>query len=213
VQSIRPRQRPGFTLIELLVVIAVIAILAVAVVPAVKSLFGANGQKGAVSTVMNLFEQARALAVTSGSATYIVFADESTPENYRCKALIVFKDDSNFTPVAVSKWNFLPTGVSFLPATGVLTAQTASPKVKFLCPGTVAANTPLPLPYVKFDPSGMVSAPTDPNILFANMFSGFVTSAGQASYTDKAQQSSQKFDSVVVARFTGRAHYVDPYSG
>ena len=52
----------------------------------------------------------------------VVFADETTPDHYRCKAYIVFQE-KNFIPTAVTKWNFLPTGISFLPSQGLLTSQ------------------------------------------------------------------------------------------
>ena len=115
--SAKQRERFAFTLVELLVVIGIISLLLVAVIPAVTSLSKSSGSKSAVSGLMNSFEQARALALTSGSATYVVFADQTTPENYRCKAYIVFQE-KNFVPTAVTKWNFLPTGISFLPDTG-----------------------------------------------------------------------------------------------
>jgi prepilin-type N-terminal cleavage/methylation domain-containing protein len=205
------RARCAFTLIELLVVMGIISLLLVAVVPAVTSLSKAHGQKAAVSNVMNLFEQARSLAVTNGSATYIVFADQTTPESYRHKAYIVFKEDSQtFSPTAVTKWYFLPTGISFQPNVGLLTAPTATPAIKFSCPGTIGA-TPIALPFIKFDSNGMVASPTDPNTLFVNVFAGSVDATGQATFTDQNQKLSQKFDQVAVARFTGRARYVDPY--
>lgn len=197
-----------------MVVIGIIAIMLVAVVPAVVSLNKANSGKSAISNVMNLFEQARSLAITSGHSTYVVFADQTTLEPYRCKGYVVFQEDQNFAPVAVSKWHFLPTGISFRPNTGLLTPQSGSPILKFACPGTVTPqpSQPIALPFVKFDAGGMVTAPTNPNILFTDVFSGSVNASGQPLYTDKAQQTAQKFDSVAVARFTGRAHYVDPYA-
>jgi hypothetical protein len=189
----------------------IISVLLVAVVPAVTSLSKAHGQKAAVSNVMNLFEQARSLAVTNGTATYVVFADQTTSESYRHRAYIVFKEDSQtFSPVAVTKWNFLPTGISFQPSVGLLTPPTATPAVKFSCPGTIG-TTPVALPFIKFDSNGMVASPTDSNVLFVNVFAGAVDANGLATFTDQNQKISQKFDQIAVARFTGRARYVDPY--
>lgn len=219
--KLNPRRDPAFTLIEMLVVIGIISILLVAVIPAVNSLSKANGGKSAVSNFMNTVEQARALAINSGSATYVVFADETltstesaTPDRYRAKAYIIFKEDKNFVPVAVSKWYFMPTGISFLagadPATnGLMTAKDSA--VKFTCPGTVGTAA-LSLPFIKFDSSGTVSLPTDPNIMFIKFFAGSVSPSGVATYTDSQQKSSGKLDQVSISRFTGRAKYVDPYT-
>ena len=159
---------------------------------------------------MNAFEQARALAITGGLSTYVVFADETTPENYRCKAFIIFQDKSDFSQTAISKWYFLPTGISFQPGAGLLKPQTGTPMIGFLCPGNLG-TTPRQLPFLKFDPNGTVAAPTSPPDMFVKIFSGFVDSSGTPAFTDKTQASSLKLDQVAIARFTGRAHYVDPY--
>jgi type II secretory pathway pseudopilin PulG len=194
-----------------MVVIAIISVMLVAVIPAVTSLSKSSGRKSAISNLMNALEQARSLALTSGSATYVVFADQSTPENYRCKAFIIFQDNKDFYQTAVTKWHFLPTGISFRPDKGLVTRPSGSTPLRFVCPGTMGAS-PLVLPYVKFDPNGIVAAPTDPNILFLDLFAGSVDTAGEMSYTDSNQRMSGKYDAVVLARFTGRARYVDPYS-
>jgi prepilin-type N-terminal cleavage/methylation domain-containing protein len=211
ISTLQRHRSRAFTLLELLVVIGIISILLVAIIPAVTSLSKSSSGKAAVSNLMNALEQARALALTSGSATYVVFADQTTPDNYRCKAFIVFQEDKNFLPVAVTKWHFLPTGVSFQPSAGLLTAQSATPKIKFSCPGTMG-TTPIELPFIKFDSTGVVAAPTDPAVLFANIFAGSVDSSGRPAFTDQTQKTTGKLDQVTVARFTGRARYVDPYS-
>src|SRR3954471_1523199 len=66
----------AFTLLELLVVIGILTILLVAIVPAVNSLSKSSGRKAAVSNLLGVLEQARALAVKDSHATYIVFPDQ-----------------------------------------------------------------------------------------------------------------------------------------
>jgi type II secretory pathway pseudopilin PulG len=204
----------------MLAVVVIVSILLVAVIPVVNSLSKSSGSKAAVSNFMNTVEQARSLAITSGSATYVIFADEtltstdtSAPDKYRAKAYIIFQE-KNFVPIAASKWYFLPTGISFLTGAdptvaGLLTAK--DPAIKFNCPGSVG-SAPIALPFIKFDSSGMVSAPTDPNIMFLKFFSGFVSSSGQTTYTDNQQKLSGKLDQISISRLTGRSRYVDPYS-
>ena len=205
------KSRAAFSLIELLVVIGIIAIMLVVLAPAVTSLSKSSGRKSAVSNVMNALEQARSLAVTSGYATYVVFADQSMPADYRCRALIVFQDTENFTQKPVTNWRFLPTGIAFRPSKGLVTPPSGSASLKFSCPGPMGP-TPRALPYVKFDPTGMVSTPSDPNMLFVDIFAGAVDGAGRTNYTDDAQRNSQKFDAVVLGRLTGRVRYVDPHA-
>lgn len=200
----------AFSLVELLVVMGIIVIMLVALAPAVTSLSKSSGRKSAVSSLMNAMEQARSLAISSGSATYVVFGDQSLPDDYRCRALIVFQDQPDFTQRAVTNWRFLPVGIALRPAMGLLSAPGGATPVRFACPGPFG-SAPRVLPYVKFEPTGMVSAPTDPNMLFVDIFAGAVDLAGSANYTDNAQRQSQKFDAVVLARLTGRARYVDPY--
>ena len=209
-RAVARQPRSAFTLIELLVVIGIIAVMLVAIAPAVTSLSKSSGRKSAISNVMNALEQARSLAVTSGSATYVVFADQTTTPDYRCRALIVFQDGTDFTQTAITAWRFLPTGIAFRPNKGLVTSPAGGGALKFVCPGM--GSTPRALPYVKFDPTGMVSVPADGALLFVDIFAGAVDDAGRANYTDDVQRQSQKFDAVVLARLTGRPRYVDPYA-
>jgi type II secretory pathway pseudopilin PulG len=191
-----------------MIVAAIIGILLVALMPVLNSLSRSGGRKGAISGLMNAMEHARALAVTSGRATYVVFADHNTPEAYRCRAYIIFHEDENFEPRAITKWYQLPNGVAFRPNSGLLAAQTGTPPIQFALPGDVS-NAPMALPFIKFESSGMVAAPDGG--LWVDVFAGFVNQNGQQTFTDKQQQASGRYDAVVVARFSGRVRYVNPY--
>src|SRR6266550_4228348 len=72
VPALRGRFR-AFTLIEMLVVLGIILLLLAAIVPAVTSLSKANGRKAAIANLLGGIEQARAEALKSGQATYVVF--------------------------------------------------------------------------------------------------------------------------------------------
>ncbi len=213
----RAEKRTGFTLLELMIVIGIMTIMLVAIVPAVVSLSRSSGGKSAVSEVMNSVEQARSLALTSGSSTYVVFADKTTTDHYRCRAYSIFKDDKTFKPVAVTGWYFLPTGISFQTNSGLLKPQAGTPKIAFPCPRAIIANaasdpTPVELPFLQFDSNGMVTTPTTTADIFVNFFSGFIDGSGAALFTDKVQATKQKFDQIAISPFTGRARYIDPYA-
>src|SRR5262249_20393062 len=63
----------GFTIFELLVVMSIIAIALAALVPAVTSLSKSGGRRAARDSLLGGIEQARAEAIKSGQATYVVF--------------------------------------------------------------------------------------------------------------------------------------------
>ena len=70
--ALRGRLR-AFTLVEMLVVLGMIVILLSVIVPAVTSLSKANGRKAAMANLLGGIEQARAEAIKSGQAAYVVF--------------------------------------------------------------------------------------------------------------------------------------------
>ncbi|MEZ5405471.1 MAG: prepilin-type N-terminal cleavage/methylation domain-containing protein [Verrucomicrobiia bacterium] len=108
------KQQHGFTLIELMAVIAIIALLSAISLPALKSVTTVSGKKGAISTLLSGFSQARSLAISQGRPVYMVFADASAPEKYRHRSFAIYQqtDDGKSNIVAVSRWNFLPEGTA-----------------------------------------------------------------------------------------------------
>src|SRR5262249_7323242 len=97
--ALRGRFR-AFTLIEMLVVLGMIVILLSALLPAVTSLSKANGRKAAMATLLGGLEQARAEAINTSQATYVVFPTfgagtaQSTLDRYNYKAYAIFEDNA-----------------------------------------------------------------------------------------------------------------------
>ena len=214
VPALRGRLR-AFTLIEMLVVLGIIVLLLVTVVPAVTSLSKANGRKAAIANLLGGIEQARAEAIKSGQATYVVFptftsGTQSTLDRYNYKSYAIFEDDAahpNPDPTRVNvkqltNWKSLPTGVALrgalidLPDPATLTPKVAN--LSFV-PDTSAS----PFRCFKFNSNGEVEAPNN-NVLLG-IFEGYVNSGTEIATTKDAGGNPSAVEYVMVSQFTGRA--------
>src|SRR5437762_14120919 len=116
--ALRGRFR-AFTLVEMLVVLGMIVILLSAVLPTVTSLSKANGRKAAMANLLGGIEQARAEAIKSGQAAYVVFPTfasgaQSTLDRYNFRSYAIFEDDAA-NPGSVKQltaWKSFPIGVA-----------------------------------------------------------------------------------------------------
>jgi len=214
------RDLRAFTLIELLTVVSIIAVMLAASVPAMNSISKSSGRKAAVSNVMNALEQARALAIRDGEATYVVFmTDASAPDTYRYKAYAVFEDTnttSNATQVQVTKWYQLPSGVSF--SNAVLNSSNTSVNNLLVQNPTFQASKTFTFtpggkspacPYVQFDTTGAVESPTAGGPFSIVLFEGFVSTSGLETMTS-ASKNGQALatEQVNIQKYTGRVQYV-----
>ena len=164
----------AFTLIELLVVIGIIAIMLVAVIPAVTSLSKSSGRKGAVSNLLGAIEQARANAIKTGRATYLVFpsfsaATPATLDRYHYKAFAIFEDDPAVpaTPKQLTNWKTLATGVTLRAKPGAPGSAADLPLASTFTPPIIIAFTPEPgatadFHCIKFNGNGEVELPPSP---------------------------------------------------
>jgi len=207
----------AFTLLELLVVIGIISILLVAIIPAVTSLSKSSGRKGAISNLLGAIEQARAEAIKTGQATYVVFAtftaaSQTTLDRYNYKSLAIFEDDpaNPGTPKQLTKWQTLPTGVTIRSKAGSSESITNLANTSTMFTFTPESSTTASFYYIKFNANGEVEAPPSPpsNVTLA-VFEGYVNGGTEVITSAKDTNGEPAArESITIARLTGRAKRV-----
>ena len=218
VPALRRRFR-AFTLVEMLVVMGMIVILLSAVVPVVTSLSKANGRKAAMANLLGGIEQARAEAINTSQATYVVFPTfgagtaQSTLDRYNYKAYAIFEDNAS-NPGSVKQvtpWKALPTGVA-LRATGTAALANLADPVS-LNPAPTFSFTPdtgttPAFRCLKFNSNGEVEAPAA-NVLLG-VFEGCVSNDTEVVTSGKDTNGNPAaVEYIAVAQFTGRAEPAD----
>jgi hypothetical protein len=103
----------------MLIVIGIIAILLGLLGPALQGLTGTSGRRGGMNTAAAVFDQARLTAIENGVTAYVGFPTGANNKTNGFSHLIVFRDpDPNkqppeTAPVAVTRWQRLPSGVFY----------------------------------------------------------------------------------------------------
>jgi prepilin-type N-terminal cleavage/methylation domain-containing protein len=204
----------SFTLIELLVVIGIISILLVAVIPVVNSLSKSSGRKGAISNLLGAIEQARAEAIKTGQATYVVFpaftgGSQATVERYHHKSYAIFEDDpaAPTVPKQNTNWKTLPAGVALRSAgAGKLSDLTDSSALSPPFTPTFGPESTATCVFrcIKFNSAGEVESPSS-NVTLT-VFEGFVNGTSEVvSGTKDGAGNPAAAESINIARLTGRA--------
>lgn len=198
----------GFSIIELLAVIAVIIIMMSMLLPALGGFGSTSARKGAVTMLMNTFEQARVAALETGQTVYVAFADadDHPSEDAAFAAFIVFREATDeeraATPSAdyllLKRWTRLPKNISFRRVANSVIPADGS--------GTVFTNLPLPggknsatFPSIAFTGSGAIEGGGSVPPLF--LYEGYFAN-GQDNYT---RDANELFERISFSRYTGRA--------
>ena len=209
-------KKAAFTLLELLVVIGIISVLLVAAIPVVNSLGKSSGRKAAISSLVGAIEQARAEALRTREATYIVFpwftsgGTQTTVERYSCRAYAIFVSDpaNPGQPKQLTNWKTLPTGVSLRQ-----TSMAALPLNSALSPAISITFSPEQsatpeFRCIQFNTQGAIESPTSDVTIV--VFEGFVTSSGEVVTSSKDSSGNPAaVETVKVSHLTGRASYAN----
>src|SRR5438132_2206984 len=189
----------------------IIIITLTALVPAVTSLSIAGGRRAAIKSLLGGIEQARAEAIKSGQATYVVFPTftggvQSTLDRYNYRSYAIFEDDAAIpgNVKQLTDWKSFPTGVALRAAgsaalSNLADPATLTPSVAFsFAPDTSAA----PFKCFKFNSNGEVQTPAG-NVLLG-IFEGYVNGSEVATTKDGSGNPSA-VEYLMVSKFTGRA--------
>jgi hypothetical protein len=192
----------------------IILIALAALVPAVTSLSKSGGRRAALNSLLGGIEQARAEAIKSGQATYVVFpaftsGTQSTLDRYNYRSYAIFEDDAA-NPGNVKQltdWKSFPTGVALRAAgtaalsTNLADPATLTPPVAFsFAPDTSAA----PFKCFKFNSNGEVVQAPAGNVLLC-IFEGYVNSGSEVATTKDGSGNPSAVEYLMVSQFTGRA--------
>src|SRR5438067_7774256 len=190
----------------------------VLIVPAVTSLSKANGRKAAIANLLGGIEQARAEAIKTGQAAYVVFPTftsgaQSTLDRYNYKSYAIFEDDAA-NPGAITQltsWKSLPTGTAMRSSGTAALSNLADPASLSPVPTFTftpdSGSTPV-FRCLKFNTNGEVEAPAT-NVLLG-VFEGFVSNGTEVVTSGKdANGNPAAVEYIAVAQFTGRAEPAD----
>ena len=211
----------GFTLLELLVVMGIILIALAALVPAVTSLSKSGGRRAARNSLLGGIEQARAEAIKSSQATYVVFpaftsGTQSTLDRYNYRSYAIFKDDAAIpgNVKQLTDWKSFPTGVALRAAAYTINGVDVRPLLSTaLSPAPAFTFTPdlsagAVFRCIKFNSNGEVEAPTftPSQPVYVGIFEGYVQVDGtEVATTKDGSGNPSAVEYLMVSQFTGRA--------
>ena len=199
----------GFSLVELLAVMAVIAVMSALLVPSIAGFSSSAGRRGAVTTVMNVFEQARVAALESGRSVYVVFSRPDYPDQ---DAVMVVRETEDGTGQyePLSRWIKLPKGVLLhSPAVGDSVLSATNPSTLVFDPARLPVAPPSSasagLKVMIFNDQGALAFPTAKVNRKLIISEGIRGAGGTEAIISDKKQSSGGFEIISIAQYTGRA--------
>lgn len=210
------RKYKGFSLVELLSVVAITVIMTSLLLPAISSFSSTAGRRGAVNSLMNVFEQARVSALETGCDVYVVMRLNREVGGQDSFLVARKRADEMGDPpspayVIMSKWQKLPKGVFFFPANSTLTSAGSSLPSDLVSslPGSTPSND---LFGIGFNNYGQVSFPG----ISAGGLSLYLAEAIRSGSVNARKGASLSIsERLSFRRYTGRAQldYAAPPQG
>jgi len=197
-------------------VVAIISVLAGMLVPSVSAWSSTGGRRSAVTTLMNIFEQARVAALEAGRPVYVVFWRRQFPEH---DAVMVLRgpQESGGPYEQLTRWIKLPRGVLLhqpMAGQSMLSKSGSGHQLGRL--GDNQTNLPKPLrdaiaepggqlDYMEFNGFGGVAHPNRPGALKLILTEGVRGTGGTEALFSAQNQSFAGFEIISLSRFTGRS--------
>jgi len=188
-----------FSLIELLTVLAITGVILGISIPAFNTLLKGESVEHASRTVLSMIKLARAYAITNEAYTAVIMCDANLPTGYKYSAYRVaeLNSDLSFDKwIDGEKWEFLPTGASFIPE-GEVNSKTVN-----ISSITAVTDSPIGLNSavdgIIFQPSGA-----------CNSEAKITIGSGTESGGVLIRTNSSNNVTLEINRFTGRTSYDD----
>lgn len=208
--SIHHRSRQAFSLVELLTIVAIITVMMTLLVPALSGITSTAGRRGAVTIMMNSFEQARVAALESGQTVYIGFADNDSifaAKEMNYSAFLIFREPteeekaSGKSYVILKNWTRLPKKIAFKRVEKSLVPSAGGTQFPNLSKELAASFSGWDetLPCIAFNASGAVEEPNNNLRLF--LYEGFFSNGKEVPTRD----ANNLWETIHVSKYTGRA--------